>query len=118
LEFRTLPRERVQEALALVIEERFPELRLCAKDLHELTEAIGVVQKSMREMRELERTERNLKDLKKIHRELNQALEVMAEITEMNPTEFILFGRPEPGIDNDEPDDEEIPEEYLDDFKS
>ena len=117
LKIRTLPRESVQEGLALVIDERFPELRLPEKDLHELTEAIEVVQKSMREMRELERTRRNLRDLKSIHHELNQALDVIAEITKMSPTEFILFGRPEDGIDNDAPEDEEIPEEYLHDFR-
>jgi hypothetical protein len=117
LEFRTLPRESVQEALALVIEERFPELRLPEKDLYELTEAIRVVQKSMREMRELERTRKNVRDLRIFHHQMNQALDVIAEITEMSPAEFILSGRPERGIDNDAPEDEEIAEEYLNDFE-
>jgi hypothetical protein len=117
LEIRTLPRESIRESLALVIEERFPDLRLPEKDLHELTEAIGIVQKSMREMRELERARRNLRDLKSIHHELNQALDVIAEITRMSPTEFILLGRPEDGIANDALEDEEIAEEYLHDFK-
>jgi hypothetical protein len=117
LEVKTLPRESVQEALALVIGERFPELRLPEKDLYELTEAIRVVQKSMREIRELERTRRNVGDLKRFHHELNQALAVIAEITEMSPTEFILSGRPERGIDHEALEDEEVAEEYLHDFE-
>jgi hypothetical protein len=45
-------------------------------------------------------------------------LETFEEITKMSISEFILFGRPESGIDNGKPDDEEIIEEYLGHFKS
>jgi hypothetical protein len=36
----------------------------------------------------------------------------------MSISDFILYGRPESGLDNEKPDDEEIIEEYLDHFKS
>ena len=110
--------EEVQEDMALIIEEKFPELKLSQGDLQKLTETIRTLQKSMRELGELERSISNREEIQKIRSQLNRALEAFEEITKMNASEFILFGRPESGIDNEKPDDEEIIKEYLINFKS
>lgn len=108
----------VREDLALIIEEKFPELILSQRDLQKLTETIRTVQKSMLELGELERTKSNREEIRNIRSELNRALETFEEITQMSLSDFILFGRPESGIDNEKPDHEEIVEEYLSDVRS
>jgi hypothetical protein len=110
--------EEVQEDLALIIVEKFPELKLSQRDLQRLTETIQTLQKSMLELGDLERMRSNRGEIKRIRSEVNRALETFEEITKMSISEFILFGRPESGIDNEKPDDEEITEEYLSHFKS
>jgi hypothetical protein len=110
--------EEIQEDLALIIEEKFPELRLSKKDLGKLTETIRTIQESMQELREFERTRGKDEAIKQIHHQLNRALEVFEEITEMNVSEFISLGRPESGIDNGKPDHEEIVNENIRDRKS
>lgn len=110
--------EEVQEDLALIIGEKFPELKLSQRDLQRLTETIRTLQKSMLELGDLERTRSNREEIQRIRSEVNRALETFEEITKMSISEFILFGRPESGIDNGKPDDEEIIEEYLGHFKS
>ena len=110
--------EEVQEDLALIIGEKFPELKLTQRDLQWLTETIRTLQKSMLELGDLERTRSNREEIQRIRSEVNRALETFEEITKMSISEFILFGRPESGIDNGKPDDEEIIEEYLGHFKS
>jgi len=110
--------EEVQEDLALIIGEKFPELKLSQRDLQKLTETIRTLQKSMLELGDLERTRSNREEIQNIRTELNRALETVEEITEMGISDFILFGRPENGIDNEKPDDEEIIKEYLSHFKS
>jgi hypothetical protein len=110
--------EEVQEDLALTMGEKFPELKLSQRDLQRLTETIRTLQKSMLELRDLERTSSNRGEIQRIRSEVNRALETFEEITKMSISEFILFGRPESGIDNEKPDDEEITEEYLSHFKS
>lgn len=110
--------EEVREDLALIIEEKFPELILSQRDLQKLTETIRIVQKSMLELGELERTRSNREKIKNIRSELNRALETFEELTQMSLSDFILYGRPESGIDNENPDHEEIIEEYLSDVRS
>ena len=110
--------EEVQEELALIIGEKFPELKLSQRDLQQLTETIRTLQKSMLELGDLERTRSNREKIQKIRSEVNRALETFEEITQMSISDFILHGRPESGLDNEKPDDEEIIEEYLDHFKS
>jgi hypothetical protein len=110
--------EEVQEDLALIIGEKFPELKLSQRDLQKLTETIQTLQKSMLELGDLERTRSNREEIQKIRSELNRALETVEEITEMGISDFILSGRPESGIDNEKPDDEEIIKEYLSNIKS
>lgn len=110
--------EEVREDLALIIEDKFPELILSQRDLQKLTETIRTLQKSMLEFGELERTRSNREEIQNIRSELNRALETFEEITEMSISDFILFGGPESGIDNEKPDHEEIVEEYLSDFRS
>lgn len=72
----------------------------------------------MQELREFERTRGKDEAIKQIHHQLNRALEVFEEITEMNVSEFISLGRPESGIDNGKPDHEEIVNENIRDRKS
>ena len=110
--------EEVQEDLALTIREKFPELKVSQTGLQNLTETIRTVQKSMLKLGELERTRSNREEIQSIRSELNWALESFEELTEMSLSDFILFGRPESGIDNEKPDDEEIVEEYLSDIRS
>ena len=110
--------EEVLEDLALIIEEKYPELKLSRGDLQNLTETIRTLQKSMLELGELERSISNREEIQKIRGELNRALETVEEITKMGISDFILFGRPESGIDNEKPDDEEIIKETLGNFKS
>lgn len=107
-----------QQDLASIIEEKFPALVLSRKDLAKLTETIRTIQKSMLELGELERTGNQAEAIKKTHHQLNQALETFEEITEMNISEFILYGRPESGIDNEKPDFEEMDHEYIRDPSS
>jgi hypothetical protein len=110
--------EEVQEDLAVIIRENFPELKLSQRDLQRLTETIRTLQKSMLSLGELERTRSNREEIQKIRSEVSRTLETFEEITKMSISDFILFGRPESGIDNGKPDDEEIIEEYLSGFKS
>jgi hypothetical protein len=110
--------EEVQEDLALIIGEKFPEMKLSQRDLQKLTETIRTLQKSMLELGDVERTRSNREEIQEIRSELNRALEKVEEITEMGISDFILFGRPDNGIDNEKPDDEEIIKEYLSNFKS
>jgi delta-aminolevulinic acid dehydratase/porphobilinogen synthase len=72
----------------------------------------------MLELGDVERTRSNREEIQEIRSELNRALEKVEEITEMGISDFILFGRPDNGIDNEKPDDEEIIKEYLSNFKS
>lgn len=110
--------EELQEDLALIIREKFPELKLSQRDLQTFTQTIRILQKSMLELGDLERTRSNREEIQKIRSEVNRALETFEEITKMSISDFILYGRPESGLDNEKPDDEEIIEEYLDHFKS
>ena len=110
--------EEVQEDLTAIIREKFPELKLSQRDLQRLTETIRTLQKSMLALGELERTKSNREEIQKIRSEVNRTLETFEEITQMSISDFILFGRPESGLDNEKPDDEEIIEEYLDHYKS
>jgi hypothetical protein len=72
----------------------------------------------MLELGELERSISNREEIQKNRGELNRALETVEEITQMGISDFILLGRPESGIDNEKPDDEEIIKEYFGNFKS
>ena len=123
-EWRTKPQnepvfwDEVQEDLTVTIREKFPELKLSQRDLQRLTETIRTLQKSMLSLRELERTRSNREEIKQIRSEVNRALEAFEEITQMSISDFILYGRPEGGLDNEKPDDEEIIEEHLDHYKS
>jgi len=110
--------EEVQEGLTVIIREKFPELKLSQRDLQRLTETIRTLQKSMLALGELERTRSNREEIKQIRSEVNRSLETFEEITQMSISDFILYGRPESGLDNGKPDDEEIIEEYLDHYKS
>jgi methyl-accepting chemotaxis protein len=110
--------EEVQEDLTVIIREKLPELNLSQRDLQKLTETIRTLQKSMLELGDLERTRSNREEIQKIRSELNRALETLEEMTKMSLSDFILLGRPESGIDNEKPDDEEIIKEYLDHSKS
>jgi hypothetical protein len=110
--------EEVQEDLALVIKDKFPELMLSQRDLQKLTETIRTLRKSMLELGDLDRTRSNREEIQKIRSEVNRTLETFEEITKMSISDFILFARPESGIDNGKPDDEEIIEEYLSHCKS
>jgi len=67
---------------------------------------------------ELERTRSNREEIQKIRSEVSRKLETFEEITEMSISDFILYGRPESGLDNEKTDDEEIIEEFLSGFKS
>ena len=110
--------EEVQEDLTAIIREKFPELKLSQRDLQRLTETIRTLQKSMLALGELERTKSNRGEIQKIRSEVNRALEAFEEITQMSISDFILYGRPESGLDNEKPDDEEIIEEYLNHYNS
>jgi hypothetical protein len=110
--------EEVQEDMTVIIREKFPELKLSRRDLQRLTETIRTLQKSMLELGELERTRSNREQIQKMRSEVNRALEAFEEITKMSISDFILYGRPESGLDNEKPDDEEIIEEYLHHYKS
>jgi hypothetical protein len=110
--------EEVQEDLTAIIREKFPDLKLSQSDLQRLTETIRPLQKSMLALGELERTKSNREEIQKIRSEVNRTLEAFEEITQMSISDFILYGRPESGLDNGKPDDEEIIEEYLDHYKS
>jgi hypothetical protein len=110
--------DEVQEDLTAIIREKFPELKLSPRDLQRLTETIRTLQKSMLALGELERTKSNHEKIEKIRSEVNQELEAFEEITQISISDFILYGRPESGLDNEKPDDEEIIEEYLDHYKS
>ena len=110
--------DEVQEDLTVIIQEKFPELKPSQGDLQRLTETIRTLQKSMLALGELERTKSNHEKIEKIRSELNQELEAFEEITQISISDFILYGRPESGLDNEKPDDEEIIEEYLDHYKS
>ena len=109
--------EEVQEDLSFMIEERFPDLRLSEREWHELTDAIKTIRSSMEEMRELERTTSNAGVLLSTRTALDRATETFVEITGMSAAEFILRGRPESGIDDEESDKDEIVQEYLSDFE-
>ena len=110
--------EEFQEDLTVIIREKFPELKLSQRDLQKLTQTIRILQKSMLELGELERTRSNREEIQKIRSEVSRTLETFEEITQMSISDFILYGRPESGLDNEKPDDEEIIEEYLDHSKS
>ena len=107
----------VQEDLGFIIKEKFPDLNLSERELHELIETIKTIQFSMEEMRELERTGNNREAIIRTRSQLDRALELFGEITKMDPTEFILRGRLRSGIDKEERDEEEVVKEYLSDLK-
>ena len=109
--------KEVQEDLALIIKEKFPELKLSERELRELTETIKMIQKSMVEMRDLERARGNTETIRRIRGGLDQALDSFGEITQMDAAEFILRGRPKSGLDNEDPDNVDIVKEYLTDLK-
>jgi len=110
--------DEVQKDLAWIIREKFPELRLSQRDLQALTESIRTFQNSMLSLRALERTRSNREEIRKIRGEASRAMETFEEITQMSISDFILYGRPESGLDNGKADDDEIVEEYLDHSKS
>ncbi len=110
--------DRVQEDLALIIRDKFSEWRLSQKDLQALTETIQTLQKSMLTLRGLERTRDHREQIEQMTKEVGRALERFEEITQMSISDFILYGRPESGLDNGKPDDDEIVEVYLDPPKS
>lgn len=109
--------EEVQEILASVIDEKFPELRVSDRELMELTENVRTIRESMQAMRDIERTSANAEAINGLHVQLNTALQVFEEITGTTAEEFMGRVRTRSGIDNEEPDDGQVVTEYLRDFR-
>lgn len=109
--------EEVQEILASVIDEKFPELVLSDRDLMELTGSVRIIRECMQAMRDMERTSANAEAMRGLHVQLNSGLQVFEEITGMAAGGFMGRARTRSGIDNEEPDDGQVVTEYLRDFR-
>jgi len=114
LEEDELLRENITDMLAWAMEEDFPELNLSESEFRGLTETVMTIRATMQGLRGTEGNHEDAEAFIKKRDQMAQATTDFKRMTGMNLVEFLLRASTQGGIDNDEPDHEEIVLEYID----